>query len=233
MNRPPPSFFSQGPIRAWCIGKTLADAPFDAATADSVLRLSVLLGIDAPIRQALQVHGDAIDLDGTTAACDAFLVRAGQAALVRHADCFPVVVAAPSAGLAIVAHCGWKGVHLDLAGKAVRQLLALGAQATELSAVVGPGIGPASFEVGPEVLAKFPSFSHRTTSWGSPSVDLPLVLRHQLAQAGVHDDKIRPSTHDTFADPRFHSHRREQESAGRNATVCIVLQDPSQPETQP
>lgn len=216
-------FDNNGPVQAWCVGKTLAETPFDASSADQIRLLSDTLGIRGTIRQALQVHGDQIDMDGTSTACDAFLVRAGQAALVRHADCFPVVVAAPSLRLAIVAHCGWKGVELDLAGKAARQLLALGAQSTDLSAAIGPGIGPASFEVGPEVLARFPTLYRRTTSWGTPSVDLPLLLRHQLAKAGIEDDKIRLSIHDTFTDPRFHSHRREQESAGRNATVCIVL----------
>jgi polyphenol oxidase len=214
---------SDGPVRAWCVGKHLEDAPFDATSADQIRRLSGVLGFEGTVRQALQVHGDAIDVDGNTTACDAFVVRAGQAALVRHADCFPVVVAAPSVRLAVVAHCGWKGVHLDLAGKAVRQLLALGAQTTDLSAAIGPGIGPASFEVGPEVLAKFPAMYHRTTSWGTSSVDLPLLLRHQLSKAGVDEGKVRTSDHDTFTDPKFHSHRREQESAGRNATVCIVL----------
>ena len=144
-----------------------------------------------------------------------------------------MVIAAPSANLAIVAHCGWKGVRLDLAGKSVRQLLAFGALASDLSAAIGPGIGPASFEVGPEVLDQFATPYHLHTAWGTPSIDLPLLLMHQLQQAGVEVDKIFPSPSDTFTDPQFHSHRREQQLAGRNATVCIVSQDPSQLEKQP
>jgi hypothetical protein len=213
------------------VGKSLSGIPFDASA--EINRLSEALDLVGPIRRATQVHGDRIDLDGSADACDAFLVRAGQAALVRHADCFPVVIAAPSAKLAIVAHCGWKGVHLDLAGKSVRQLLGLGAKASDLSAAIGPGIGPASFEVGPEVLAQFPSLYSRTTAWGTPSVDLPLLLVHQLERAGVETDQIFPTLSDTFTDPRFHSHRREQQLAGRNATVCIVSKDPSQLEKQP
>jgi polyphenol oxidase len=223
---------SAGAIRAWCVGKTLSGTAFDASDPADIQRLSASLGFAGAIRQAPQVHGDRIDLGENADACDAFLVRAGQAALVRHADCFPVVVAAPSAHLAIVAHCGWKGVVLDLAGKSVRQLQALGVQASDLSASIGPGIGPASFEVGPEVIARFPTAYHRTTAWGTPSVDLPLLLMHQLERAGVATGKVQTAPQDTFTDPRFHSHRREQHSAGRNATVCIVSQDPSQPENQ-
>ena len=86
-----------------------------------------------------------------------------------------MVIAAPSVNLAIVAHCGWKGVRLDLAGKSVGQLLALGALASDLYAAIGPGIGPASFEVGPEVLDQFADPYHRLTAWGTPSIDLPLL----------------------------------------------------------
>lgn len=224
---------SKGPVRAWCVGKTLGPSPFDAAQAEQIDRLAASLGWRGRIRQAPQVHGDRIDHSGDGEACDAFLLRPGEAAVVRHADCFPLVVAAPSAKLAVVAHCGWRGIHLKLAAKSARRLLDLGASASELFAAVGPGIGPASFEVGPDVLSRFPASSHRTTAWGTPSIDLPLLLREQLEHAGVPSDRIALPEDDTFSDPRFHSHRREQESAGRNATVCIVLQDPSQPEKQP
>ncbi len=210
-------------IRAVAVGKTLEGAPFDASTPDSVATLSRWSGSGGVLRQARQVHGDDIDLDGTLDACDAFLVRPGEAALVRHADCFPVVVADPVARLAVVAHCGWKGVQLELASKSVRQLLSLGSGSADLFAAVGPGIGPASFEVGPDVLVRFPSAFHATTSWNAPSVDLAACLRRQLEESGVRPERIRISTTDTFATPDWHSFRRERDLSGRNATLCIVF----------
>lgn len=209
-------------IRAVAVGNTLEDAPFDALAPDSVATLSRWSGCRV-LRQARQMHGDDIDLDGTLDACDAFLVRPGEAALVRHADCFPVVVADPVARLAVVAHCGWKGVQLELASKSVRLLRSLGSDATDLSAAVGPGIGPASFEVGPEVLAQFPSRFHASTSWNTPSVDLPSCLRDQLERCGVRPERIRISPSDTFVDSGWHSFRRDRELSGRNATLCIVF----------
>ena len=227
MSRLPESLLARGPISALTVGKIFLDESFDARLPGDLEKLSRWLGMTSPLRQAEQIHTDLIDLDGSLTACDAFLVRPGQAALVRHADCFPVIVAAPQAGLAIVAHCGWKGVALDLVGKSARQLLAMGCRPEELCAAIGPGIGPASFEVGPEVLGKFPTAFHSHTRWGTASVDLPAVLRRQGMEAGIAPDRIEASVIDTFADPKFHSYRREKELSGRNATVCIVSTSPS------
>lgn len=223
----PVTLLEEPTVRAVTIGKSFLETPFDARDATDLERLGVWLGAGCPFRQAEQIHGDAIDLDGTLGACDAFLVRAGQAALVRHADCFPVVVADPSSGLAVVAHCGWKGVILGLARKSALLLLSMGCSSTDLVAAIGPGIGPSSFEVGPEVLAKFAVEFHRVSSWGTPSVDLTSLLRHQLTESGVSGDKIITHPADTFSDPDFHSFRRERELSGRNATVCIVHKVPS------
>jgi len=210
-------------IRAIAVGKRLDNKPFDASLPDSVAALSKWAGSRGVLRQARQVHGDAIDLDCSHEACDAFLVRPGEAALVRHADCFPVVVADPVARLAVVAHCGWKGVQLELASKSVRLLLSLGSDSGDLFAAVGPGIGSASFEVGPEVLDQFPSQFHASTSWNTLSVDLPACLRRQLEKSGVRPERIRISATDTFVDSAWHSFRRERDLSGRNATLCIVF----------
>lgn len=212
-----------GAIRAFSVGTRLDGAPFDAALPESVERLAAFASIRSLPRQARQVHGDDLDVDGTLEACDAFLVRPGEAALVRHADCYPVVVAAPAARLAVVAHCGWKGVLAGLATKSVRQLLLSGASPEDLVAAIGPGIGPDSFEVGPEVLGLFPEEFHATTRRGTPSVDLPAMLRRQLSDSGIADSAIRTSPIDTFASADWHSHRRGRESAGRNGSLCIVL----------
>lgn len=211
-------------IRATAAGKRFDGMPFDASLPDSVAALAGWAGSRGGLRQARQVHGDAIDLDGSLEACDAFLVRSGEAALVRHADCFPVVVADPVARLAVVAHCGWKGVALELASKSVQLLLSLGSRPSDLSAAVGPGIGPQSFEVGSEVLARFPIEFHATTSWNTPSVDLPSVLRRQLEENGVRPERVRISGTDTFTATDWHSFRRERDLSGRNATLCIVFQ---------
>ena len=99
----------------------------------------------------------------------------------------------------------------------------IGMNREDLVAAIGPGIGPDSFEVGPEVLGLFPEEFHATTRRGTPSVDLPAMLRRQLSDSGIADSAIRTSPIDTFASADWHSHRRGRESAGRNGSLCIVL----------
>jgi len=173
------------------------------------------------------VHGTAIDVDGTSEACDAFLLGPGESALVRHADCFPVVVADPVRSRAALAHCGWRGTLAGLAAICARRLVRDGSRPGDLAAAIGAGIGPASFEVGPEVLGAFPEEFRRRTAWGTPSIDLVAFLRHDLASVGV--AKIESLAPDTLADPNWHSWRRDGSHSGRNATVCIVGATPSQP----
>jgi copper oxidase (laccase) domain-containing protein len=195
---------------------------FDARHPQEVARLAQLCGWSGPILQAEQVHADRILRFGEQGCADAFLIERGQAALVRHADCFPVVILAPDRHEAVVAHCGWRGAALGLAGASVRALVARGAQVSQLRAFVGAGIQRKSFEVGESVLQAFPAQFHGKTAWGSDSVDLSAFLRADLQQNGVLPHLVRCVAKDTFTDIAYHSHRRDAQHAGRLATVCML-----------
>jgi copper oxidase (laccase) domain-containing protein len=204
-----------------CISLGADDLPggFDAREEFHVLEVCRLHGLPTP-RQAVQVHGVGIDRGGVLVECDAFFLGPGECALVRHADCFPVVVADPLRGVAALAHCGWKGVVGGLAGLCAQALLDGGSRPVDLIAAIGPGIGPDSFEVGPDVQDRFPERHHAKTRWGTSSVDLPAAIAEQLAERGV-----ASSTRfqiDTFVNHSWHSHRRDPAHSGRNATICIV-----------
>jgi len=226
MNFPIP-LFRAGSISCWSTGRESDGIPFDAQRSGDVERLFSGLGEARKPREARQVHGTAIDEDGTSEACDAFLLGPGESALVRHADCFPVVVADPARSRAVLAHCGWRGALAGLTGMCALRLVRDGSASEDLVAVIGAGIGGASFEVGPEVLRSFPEAFRSRTAWGTPSVDLVAFLRHDLATAGVGRIEIRAT--DTFLDPRWHSFRRDGSHSGRNATICIVQAASSQP----
>ncbi len=94
--------------------------------------------------------------------------------LVLVADCLPVAVRG-SKGLAML-HCGWRG----LAGRLVDDAVAL---VEGSHAVIGPGIGPCCFEVGPEVRTAFESLGEGIAD--GRMCDLPEVARRVLARAGV------------------------------------------------
>lgn len=195
---------------------------FDARNELDLRALADDCGWTAVVRVAEQVHGVRILGAGDDGCGDAFLLGPDEAAAVRIADCWPVVVADPTRARAVVAHCGWRGAAGGLAEASVRRLLDEGSHPADLVASIGPGIQAASFEVGPEVAAAFPESVHGSTAWGTSSVDLGRFLALQLHAAGVPESAIVCDRRDTFLDPDLHSHRRDAAHAGRMACVCIV-----------
>src|SRR5687767_14925197 len=87
-----------------------------------------------------QVHGaDVAMAGGPRQQCDALVSdRADVVLMVRVADCVPVLLADPGAGVIGAAHAGRKGVAAGLVGACVEQMGELGAQA--ITAWVGPHI---------------------------------------------------------------------------------------------
>ena len=71
------------------------------------------------------------------------------------ADCVPLLLVDPLAGVVAAVHSGWRGTVGRIGREAVRKMVASGAQTENILAAVGPSIGPCCFEVGPEVQAAF------------------------------------------------------------------------------
>lgn len=132
---------------------------------------------------------------------------AGRPQLVLVADCLPVALLGDR-GLAML-HCGWRGLAAGIIEAAKRSV---GARL----AVVGPGIGPCCFEVGPEVETAFIDLGPGLMN--GRNMNLPEVARRQLARAGVEETEVAGIC--TFCDERFFSHRRDQGRTGRQAGIA-------------
>ena len=109
-----------------------------------------------------------------------------------------------------------------------------GCRPADLRAVIGPAIGPNSFQVGPEVVDKFRNtgfpmtqiWSFRGESDGSPMsgghhIDLYTANRWILEESGVRD--IQVFDIDTFTDTSFFSARREGTACGRNINAIRLI----------
>jgi hypothetical protein len=171
-----------------------------------------------------QVHGRGVvrvtadTPDGTEAdAC--WTTGRGVACTMMVADCLPVLLADAQGRIVGAAHCGWRG----LAGGVLEALCAqmVDAGASDLSAWLGPCIGPQAFEVGPEVrdafLASDAGAGHlfRPHAQGKFLADLPGLARRRLAALGVGGIHGNDGTTGwcTVANPsRFFSHRRDRVS---------------------
>lgn len=178
---------------------------------------------------AEQVHGDRVALVGaaergrgarSTAdaipAADALIcAEPGPVLAIMIADCVPVAVVDPVAGAIGVAHAGWGGTVAHVARRTVEALRdRLGADPARMRAVVGPSIGPDSYEVSADVAdlahAAYPDVEivAPRAAPGKFLLDLWAANVADLAAAGIPPANVAVTGADTLTDDRFFSHRR-------------------------
>ncbi len=137
----------------------------------------------------------------------------GVALSVLTADCEPVLFADTGAGVIGAAHAGWKGALGGVLEATVEAMVALGAVRERISAVIGPSLSQAAYEVGPEFVERFIDDDPQNARFFANGAgdralfDLPGYGLKRLRDAGVgHAEWTR---HCTYADPdRFYSYRR-------------------------
>jgi YfiH family protein len=135
--------------------------------------------------------------------------------LVRAADCVPILLADPTAGVLGAAHAGRAGVAAGVVPATVAAMRELGA--TDVTAWIGPHVCGACYEVPAdlqdEVSAAVPA-TRATTSWGTPSLDLGAGVRAQLAADGVRVLDVSACTRESVD---LYSYRRDGAGSGRLA----------------
>jgi polyphenol oxidase len=136
--------------------------------------------------------------------------RPGLLLGVLTADCAPVLLADPEAGVVGAAHAGWKGALAGVTDAAIAAMEALGARRTRIAAAIGPCIAQASYEVDDAFVARFGPANARFFAPGRPGhaqFDLEGYVAMRLEQAGV--GGVERLGLDTYADDaRFFSYRR-------------------------
>jgi YfiH family protein len=140
--------------------------------------------------------------------------RPGVALGILTADCAPILFADAEARVIGAAHAGWRGALNGVAEATVLTMEKLGAKRTRIRAVVGPCIGPRSYEVGPEFPAPFVALEPKAEQFFRPAprdrhflFDLPGYVRSRLAAIGLGAVDVVGA--DTCADENhFFSYRR-------------------------
>jgi YfiH family protein len=190
---------------------------------DALARLEEQTGLT--FARLNQVHGDDVHVvadapvagpldDVPTADAQVTTLR-DVGLMVRVADCVPVVLADPAAGVIGVAHAGRPGMALDIATRTVEAMKGLGA--TDVVAWIGPQVCGGCYEV-PEhmradVADEVPA-SYARTTWGTPALDIGAGVRSQLEAAGV---RVVDASACTREQDALHSYRRDGAAAGRFA----------------
>ncbi len=149
---------------------------------------------------------------------DAIVTRVpGLAISVLTADCQPVLFADEKAGVVAAAHAGWRGTLDGVLEATIDAMISVGARREDITAVIGPSISQAAYEVGPEFFDAFmvedESFA-RFFAGGKDDrmhFDLPAFGLHRLRAAGI--GSAEWTRHCTYTDSdRFYSYRRATHS---------------------
>ena len=147
------------------------------------------------------------------------------------ADCVPVVAASHPGRAVGAVHAGRGGV---VAGVVPAALARPGADdAGDVVALIGPAIGGCCYEV-PADMAGSGRRQHRargpaTTTWGTPSLDLPAAVTAQLHAAGVaRVERLGGCTRchgDRWFSHRAATCRTPRRTAARPASSCAPSLD--------
>jgi purine-nucleoside/S-methyl-5'-thioadenosine phosphorylase / adenosine deaminase len=215
---------SAPPFDSFNLGDHVGDDP--AAVAANRARLGAAIGLGADrVVWMNQVHGDRVEVidgprDTPVEDTDALVTGTPRLALaVVTADCVPVLLADARAGVVAAVHAGRVGAQRGVVARAVEAMLALGAQAADISALLGPAVSGRNYEVpaamADEVEASLPG-SRTTSAAGTPGLDLRAGIACQLRDSGV--TAIDIDRRCTVEDPTLFSHRRDAPT-GRLASL--------------
>jgi len=205
----------------------------EAHIAENLRALATLIGVaEAAIVMPHQTHGKKVfrvDVPPTETieGVDAVMTDVkGLCVGVSTADCIPILLYDAQHHAVGAVHAGWRGTVQRIVQETVQAMQdAYGSQASQMKAVIGPGISLEHFEVGDEVYEQFAEaqfdmsrIAKRYEKW---HIDLPQCNRLQLEEMGVLD--IELSGICTYAQcEKYFSARRLGIASGRIYTGIVL-----------
>ncbi|RJP31790.1 MAG: peptidoglycan editing factor PgeF [Actinobacteria bacterium] len=183
-----------------------------------------------------QVHGlhvvrAALPDGGSTgeailAADGVFTTQRGVVLSVLTADCVPIAVGLPAAGIVAMLHAGWRGTVGNIAGCALHGMrMELGLDPGEIHVVMGPAIGPCCYEVDEGrarlFVERYGEKSKVVTGEDGRRLDLLRANLLNLIEAGVREENISGVGGCTCCDDRYYSFRRDGVTGRQGAFVFL------------
>ena len=145
---------SWGPYESLNLGLHVGDDP-SLVEENRVIAAGLVGARPDEVAWCTQVHGRAVvvvDEPGPAGDADALVTTTpGLVLMVLMADCVPVLLVDPAAGVLACVHAGWRGTVADVVGATVDVMRSLGAG--DIAAFLGPAVPVERYEVGPEVVA--------------------------------------------------------------------------------
>ncbi len=155
---------SSGVYASLNLSLSVGDDP--ASVLENRRRLAAGFGVrPADFVFANQVHGTgvrivgdadrgsgAFSLEDAISKTDALVTRSpGVVLAILTADCVPIVLHDPVAGVLACVHAGWRGTVARVPAAAVAAMQTLGSRPADVIAGIGPAIPRTRYQVGPDV----------------------------------------------------------------------------------
>ncbi len=152
--------------------------------------------------------------------------------VVFTADCTPLLMQDPAAGVIAAVHCGWRSAVADIEAVAVKAMEGLGARRQDIRAAIGPGIRKCCFQTDEEVPRAIDGllggdsaglYGPDPAEAGKYLTDLPGAVHRRLLQLGLAEENIDELGICTMCDPgRFWSHRAMGAVRGSQANIITL-----------
>lgn len=212
------------PYASFNLGMHVGDRP-EAVAAN---RERLAAGVGLPAQRLIwmeQVHGRTVTVVDTgrsepVPATDVLVTAEPRlAVVVLVADCVPILLADPVAGVVGAVHAGRVGAGAGVLPATLEAMRGLGARTERMQVLLGPSACGRCYEVPEqmqaEVAARLPGSACRTRR-GTAGLDLRAGLWRQLADAGVSRIGVDPRC--TIEEPTLYSYRRDG-TTGRLAAL--------------
>lgn len=152
-----------------------------------------------------------------------------------YADCVPLFFFAPGKKLIGLAHAGWRGTVQCIAIKMVERWNQVeGVSPKDILVSIGPSIRDCCYIVDDHVIQEVKRIldsssekkPFKEVSLGQYSLNLPLLNKQLLRNAGIEEEHILSSSFCTSCEEKlFFSHRRDQGSTGRMMSFIGYKED--------
>jgi polyphenol oxidase len=243
---------STGPYATLNLSLSVGDDP--ARVLENRRRLAAALSVSpGDFVFARQVHGagvqivgdadrgsGALTLDDAIADTDALVTTSpGVVLAILTADCVPIVLHDPVAGVLACVHAGWRGTVAGVCAAAVAAMTSLGSRPSDVIAGLGPAASPDRYQVGPDVYhAVTQAFGSAAPGFIRPDpaapdhwlLDVWAANRHVLRESGLPAPQIHtttlptgplpPATPTALASPGYFFSDRAARPCGRLALVA-------------
>ncbi|MCR5268837.1 MAG: peptidoglycan editing factor PgeF [Lachnospiraceae bacterium] len=188
-----------------------------------------------------QVHGNHVMIVGAQDAREPYgydelfmadgyvTAEAGVPLVIFTADCIPLLMEDPKAGVVAAVHSGWRSTVLDIERNAIDAMVSLGASKSNIRACIGPAICRNCFEVGSEVIEEVEKLLQGAAGDfydkkdnGKFMLDLKGVVKRCLMNTGLLEENIDVIPDCTLCLPeKYWSHRYTGGNRGSQASVIM------------